>query len=213
MTDHRPPPPEPEDCLTHSRVSSCKGGTLIVEHVHDLATHLRMLADRDGYRPDECARCFGRVLHVHDYPERLPRGELDLPPVIRIVRFICADPACGATWRILPAILARHLWRIWPTVERTTHPAEPPVLDPMPIPERTARRWRERLASAAKQLVLFLASSGGLLFETIGQRAGLVATRWELVDVHVRVAAPPAGRRLADLAAVVHRLERGIRLM
>lgn len=213
MTDHRPPPPEPEDCLTHSRVSSCKGGTLIVEHVHDLGTHLRLLADRDSYRPDVCARCFGRVLHVHDYPERLPRGELGLPPVIRIVRFICADPACRATWRILPAILARHLWRIWPTVERTTHPAEPPVIDPMPIPERTAQRWRERVASAAKQLVLLLASSGGFLFERIAKRAGLDATRWELVDVHARVAAPPAGRRLADLAAVVHRLERGIRLM
>lgn len=213
MTDHRPPPPEAEDCLTHSRVSSYKGGTLIVEHVHDLATHMRLVADRDGYRPEWCARCLGRVLHVHDYPERKPRGELDLPPVIRIVRFICADPACGATWRILPAILARHLWRIWPTVERTTHPAEPPVLDRMPIPERTAQRWRKRLASAAKQLVLLLAISLGILFETIAKRAGLAATRWELVDVHARVTAPPAGRRLADLAAVVHRLERGIRLM
>ncbi len=213
MTDHRPPPPEPEDCLTHSRVSRYKGGTLIVEHVHDLATHERLLADRDGYRPDECARCFGHVLHVHDYPERRPRGELDLPPVVRIVRFICAAPACRATWRILPAILARHLWRIWPTVERTTHPAEPPVLDPMPIPKRTARRWRERLTSAAKLLVLLLACSGGVQLETIAKRAGLDATRRELVDVHARVATPPTGRRLADLAAVVHRLERGLRLM
>jgi hypothetical protein len=213
MTDPRPPPPEPEDCLTHSRVSSCKGGTLIVEDVHDLATHQRRLADREGYRPDECSRCFGRVLHVQDYPERTPRGELGLPPVIRIVRFICADPACRATWRILPAMLARHLWRIWPTVERTTLPAEPPVLDPRPIPERTARRWRERLASAAKQLVVLLATSGGVLLGVIAKGAGLDATRSELVEAHAGVAAPPAGRRLADLGAVVHRLERGLRLM
>jgi hypothetical protein len=153
------------------------------------------------------------VLHVHDYPERLPRGELDLPPVIRIVRFICAAPGCRATWRILPAFLARHLWRIWPTVERTTHPKKPPEIDPMPIPERTAQRWRGRLASAAKQLVLLLASSGGVLLETIAKRAGLDATRWELADIHGQVTAPPVGRRLADVAAVVHRLERGLRLM
>ena len=60
---------------------------------------------------------------------------------------------------------------------------------------------------------MLLASSGGILLETIAKRAGLGATRWELVDVHARVAAPPTGRRLADLAAVVHRLERGLRLM
>jgi hypothetical protein len=213
MTDHRPPPPEPEDCLTQTRASSYKGGTLIVEHVHDLATHLRLLAAGDGYRPDSCARCFGQVLHVHDYPERRPRGELGLPPVIRIVRFICVTPACRATWRMLPAFLARHLWRIWPTVERTTQPVKPVVLDRMPIPGRTVRRWRERLASAARQVVLLLASSGGVVFETIAKRAGLEATRWELVDIYVRVAAPPARRRLTDLAAVAHRLERGIRLM
>jgi hypothetical protein len=213
MTDHRPSPPEPEDCLTQSRVSRYKGGTLIAEHVRDLATHQRLLAEPDGYRPDCCASCFGRVLHVHDYLERLPRGELDLPPVICIIRFMCAAPTCRATWRILPAFLARHLWRIWPTVERATHQAKPVELDPKPIPERTARRWRERVASAAKQVVLLLASSGGALLEEIAKRAGLGATRWELVDVHTSVVAPPVGRRLADLAAVVHRRERGLRLM
>ena len=50
MTDHRPPPPEPEDCLIHSRVSRYKGGTLIAEDVLDLATHGRRIVDPDGYR-------------------------------------------------------------------------------------------------------------------------------------------------------------------
>ncbi len=213
MTDHRPPPPEPEDCLIRSRASRYKGGTLIAEDVHDLATHRQRVADPDGYRPCECPRCRGRVLHVHDYPQRTPYGEPGLPPVIIIVRYICADASCEATWRILPAFLARNLWRVWPTVERTVRTRAPPPPAPAPVPRRTARRWRERLASAVKQLVLLLATSSGVLLEAIAKRTGLAATRLALVDVHAQMAMPPPGRHLADLAALVHRLERGIRLM
>ena len=213
MTDHRPPPPEPEECLTRSRASRYKGGTLIVEDVHDHATHRQRLADPDAYRPDHCPRCGGAVLHVHDYPQRKPYGEPGLPPVITIVRHICADPACRATWRILPAFLARHLWRVWPTVERTVVLRSPPKPGAAPVPKPTARRWRARLASAAKQLVVLLATSGGVLLEAIAKRAGHEAPRFELVDVHAQEADAPLERRLADLAAIVHRLERGIRLM
>lgn len=213
MTDHRPPPPEPEDCLTQSRASRYKGGTLIVEDVRDLATHERRLAEPDGYRHDHCPCCGGRVLHVHDHPRRKPSGEPGMPLEITLARYICADPECRATWRMLPAFLARHLWRMWPTVERTVKARAPPPPAPAPIPRRTARRWRERLASAARQLVVLLATSGGVLLEAIAKEVGLVATRSELVDVHARMAATPPERRLADLAALVHRLERGIRLM
>ncbi len=65
----------------------------------------------------------------------------------------------------------------------------------------------------ARQLVVLLAVSGGVLLEAIAKRAGLLATRSELVDVHASMAEAPRGRRLADLAVLVHRLERGIRLM
>jgi hypothetical protein len=191
---------------------------------------------------------------------------------ICIRRYICANKECQATWRILPAFLARHLWRVWPTVERVALPATPPAVvpamplavpvatsatplavatsatpsaavpatplavatcatplavatsatplavlatPPAPIPKRTAQRWRARLASQAKQLVVLLAVSGGALLEAIAKKAGHWATRAELVDVHARMTktllAP--GRRLADLAALVHRLERGLRLM
>jgi hypothetical protein len=195
------------------RASRYKGGTLIAEDVHGLGVHQRRLADPDGYRPRECPRCGGRVLHVHDYPSRKPRGEPGLPPEIRIVRHICAGPACAATWRILPAFLARHLWRAWPTVERTVMPfaRSPPASTP--IPRKTARRWGERLASAARQLVVLLATSGGVLLEKIAKRTDHESTRLELVHVHADVAITPLERRLADLAAIVHRLERGIRLM
>jgi hypothetical protein len=213
MTDHRPPPPEPEDCLIHSRVSRYKGGTLIAEDVLDLATHARRLVDPDGYRPAACPRCGGRVLHVHDYPRRKPCGEPGMPPEITIVRHLCADPACEATWRILPAFLARHLWRGWETVERTVSASTPQEPAPAPIPKRTAQRWQSRLLSSAKQLVVLLATSGGALLETIAQRVGHEATRRTLVDVHAQIAATPPGQRLAALAALVHRLERGLRLM
>jgi hypothetical protein len=213
MTDHRPPPPEPEVCLTCLRASRYKGGTLIAEDVHDLATHRRRLADPDGYRPGWCPRCGGDVLHVHDYPLRKPYGEPGLPPVIPIVRHICAERSCAATWRILPAFLARHLWRVWRTVERTVSAGSPPKLGAAPVPKQTARRWRARLASAAKQLVVLLAISGGALLETIAKRAGHESTRLELVKVHAQEARTTPERRLADLAAIVHRLERGIRLM
>jgi hypothetical protein len=215
MTDHRPPPPEPEGCLTLSCVSRYKGGTLLAEDVHELAAHRQRLAARDPYRPEECHHCHGRVLHVHDYPERKPRGEPGLPPAIRVVRYICAE--CRATWRILPAFLARHLWRAWRTVERTVGASPVPRLDPSPapkpIPKRTAGRWRARLASAARQLVVLLATSGGVLLEEIAKDTGVEGTRRELVDVHAQKAATPPGRRLADLAALVHRLRRGLRLV
>jgi hypothetical protein len=254
-TNHRAPP-------RGSRTSSAKGGTLIAEHVHDVATHERLLLDLDGYRPDLCLRCGGDVLHAHDYAERRPRGAPDVAAEIRIRRYICANKDCQATWRILPAFLARHLWHVWPTVERVALPAvavpatplavatsatppavptPPPAISATPlavatsatppavsttslavpapppasIPKRTAQRWRARLASQAKQLVVLLAVSGGTLLEAIAKQAGHWATRAELVDVHARMTetlrAP--GRRLADLAAIVHRLEPRLRLM
>lgn len=137
-----------------------------------------------------------------------------MPPVITIVQYICADADCSATWRILPMFLARHLWRTWTTVERTVKPEDTPAPRDAPaVPEQTQRRWRARLAAAARVLVVLLAVAGGAELEGLAKTAGLDATRAELVDVHAaRVAAPP-GDRLAPLAGLAHRLERGIRLM
>ena len=92
-------------------------------------------------------------------------------------------------------------------------PSSPPKPGASPVPAWTAQRWLARLASAARQLVVLLATSGGVLLEALAKRVGLESARWELVDIHAQMAAAPLGRRLADLAAVVHRLERGLRLM
>ncbi len=204
-------PPEAEGCLTRSRVSSYNGGTLVDETVVDLVAHLRRIVDPDGYRPARCAKCEHGVLHVHDYIERRPRGEPGLPIVV-VVRYICA--ACEATWRILPAFLARHLWRVWPTVERVVLPEDTPVASGAPpVPERTERRWRSRMASAALVVVALLAASNKEALEAIARQVGLDATRAEVVAAHTRQIGALPGAQLAPLAAMTHMLERGIRLM
>ncbi len=208
------PPPDPETCLVTSRVSRFKGGTLIDEEVHDLETHEKRLCDPDGYRPCRCPRCGHGVLHVHCYPERHPRGELGMPAVVRIVQYVCAAAGCGATWRILPMFLARHLWRAWKTVERVVIPAATPPSAAAPtVPARTERRWRGRFAASARMLVVLLAASGGVALEALASRTGLDASRAELTAAHADAARITPGARLCALAELVHRLERGVRLM
>lgn len=211
------PPPDPESCLITSRVSRHKGGTLIDEDVRDLDTHTQRVCDPDGYRPASCPRCGYDVLHVHSYRERKPRGEVGMPPVVVIVQYICSSAGCGATWRILPLFLARHLWRTWTTVERVVgldeRVVEPAAAPVVPIPARTRRRWRARLAATARVLVVLLAVSGGAVLEGLAMRLGLDATRRDLAVAHAELAGLAAGERLSALAALVHRLERGIRLM
>lgn len=209
MSHQRLPPPEPPCCLTKPRVSRYKGGTLIAEDVVDLDSHLRKLADPDGYRPETCPRCgWNNSMHVHDYPTREP-DKFGKP--VRIVRYWCANPSCGATWRILPAFLPRHLHRPWLRIERAVDKDKPVAA--LDIPATTVRRWRSRMACAAKQLVVLIATSGGALLEAIAKAVGLGSTRAEFVDAYVDHVKPDRGRRLGEVAALVHRLERGIRLM
>jgi ribosomal protein S27AE len=194
--------------------SSQKGGTLIAEDVTDRATHDLRLRSPDGYRPSWCPRCGHGVLHVHDYPERKLFAEPADPErpaaVVRVVRHECAS--CGATWRTLPAFLARHLWRSWAVVEAVTVGGPPPADQPE-VPERTQRRWAARLGSAAALLVQMLATSAQAVLEKVASAVGLLATREELVIAHEAHTGAARGWRLATLAALVHRLLPGVRLM
>ena len=201
--------PSPDPCLVFSRRKRFRGGTIIAVDVHEMDEHQRRLRDADGYRPASCPRCGAARLHVHDRLQRVVVGQ---PRVGRvdIVRYICAADDCGATWRILPAFVARHLWRTWPTVGRTI--AGDPLRSIGPVPARTRRRWNARLASAALQLVHLLAhheQEGVVAFARV---AGFECTRRELVELFTagRVL---GGHGLADIAAAVHLLEPGVRLM
>jgi hypothetical protein len=232
MSRNRLPPPQPEACLTTSRASRYKGGTIIAEDVWTPDEHVRRMSSPDGYRPEVCGRCGHDRLHVHDYLERKPLG-LVMLAALRIVRFVCANPSCAATWRILPAFLARHLWWVWRRVEgATTSPAptpptqpatgsvtEPSALPPphapppRPVPERTWRRWRGRLETSARQLVVLVATTGTAAVKAVAESVHLDATRRELVEAYGAVGEVTLGTRFASLAALVDRLERGIRFV
>lgn len=209
------PPPEAERCLDTSRKSRYKGGTLVAEDVRDLAEHRRRLAKPDEYRPASCPRCGHDRVHVHCRPERHPCGDSSLPPVVEVLQFRCAAEACGATWRILPLFLARHLWHAWAAVERVVRlpPAPARAIVGPAIAARTQERWRARLASSARIVVAILATSVAVVLEGIAKSVGLLGTRGEVLDAFIVLTAPPPSDRLSSLAALVHRLERGVRLM
>lgn len=176
----------------------------------DLATHLRLLCDPDGYRPLECPRCRGTRLHVHSWRVRTPRGAEGWPPVVDVLRYQCMSAGCLALWLVLPRFLARHLWRVWEAVEVATEVATPPTPRVI-VPERTVRRWRDRLSSSARMLVQVLATSGATRLCSLATAAGLDACRLELA----RVCAAQSGSShlLMDLAVLIHRLVPGVRLM
>jgi hypothetical protein len=208
MSQERLPPPPPE-CLGRPYPSTQKGGTLIAEDVTDRETHERRRADPDGYRPPACPKCARERLHVHDYRGRILRGEAG-SPVIEVVRYWC--PSCTAIWQVLPLFLARRLWRSWPVVEAATLGPPPPASAPT-VPERTVRRWLGRLASAAVLIAQVLATSGDPTLAAMATAAGFEATRAELVLVHARESRVGVGERLSSLAALLHRLAPGLRLM
>ncbi len=199
--------PEPPVCRPYS--DSQKGGTLIAEDVHDLATHELRLEDPDAYRPSVCPRC-GAALHVHDRRARMLRGE---PRATRLLRFRCADrKRCGATWQILPAFLARCLRGTWSEVRKAVAAGATAA-----VPARTRRRWKARLASSARDLVVALSTAIDGVATRIAIAAGLDARRSDVVQCYSVARGPGTGpftpEPLAELAAIVHRVVPGVRLM
>lgn len=189
-------PPTP--CLGTPDPSSQKGGTLIASNVRDLASHERTLANPSAVRPDEC-KCGCRTLHVHDRKPRVLAGHDGGPAWIDIVIFRCAS--CKGVWRVLPRFLARCLWRAWSTV---TAVLERKRRD---VPKRTRQRWSLRLRERASVLVAVLASSGRPEVVDAVEAVGRTASRRTVLEV----LGGPA--YLAGLAALVHRLEPGVRVM
>jgi hypothetical protein len=67
--------------------------------------------------------------------------------------------------------------------------------------------------SSARQLVVLLASRGTALVRAVAEAVGPDATRRTLVDAYASLLRVEPGHKLASVAALVDRLERGVRLM
>ena len=203
----RPPraaSPAADTCLSQPYSSSPlrKGGTLIDETVLDLATHAARLLQPELYRP-KGSRCGSVRLHLHDRRERRPRQLVmdgAAVPTLEILVFICAQ--CAGTWRILPAFLARCLWRTWDVIEREV--SGTPSGSAPRVPARTVQRWRARLRTTSRVPMQVLAMAGGAL-RALSERVGLDASRMELILEDAR--------GFASLSVLLHQLAPGIRLM
>ncbi len=80
------------------------------------------------------------------------------------------------------------------------------------VPARTRRRWRARLRSAARQLAYLLAHHDDESVARFASLVGVDDTRRDLVELFIAVRVLGV-HALEDIAATVHVLEPGIRLM
>lgn len=178
-----------------------KGGTLIAPQVVTFDHHHAALTNSDLVRPRQCAACEWMVLHVHGRRTRKLDGLGSQTTDILVFR--CARPECRVTWRVLPAFLARHLWRTWDAVsdalgmDRTRSSS---------TPKRTRRRWVRRLCEQAATLVVVLGQLGPARPLAVAA-LGLDATRRDVVEAFGGLA------KLAKLAVRVDHLVPGVRVM
>ena len=205
MDPERAAPPAAQTCLVSSDASrGRKGGTFIDERVLELSVHETMMKNPASYRPAEC-RCGCRRLHLHDRKERKPRGAGGA--VVTVVIFLCAE--CSASWRVLPAFLARCLQSTWKVIEATLFEHE--EAREVPVPARTAQRWQARLTQAARVATQALATSGDATLRGLAQSLGLQAARGALAKAYAE--ATGSSSLLLPLAVLLHRLSPGLRLM
>lgn len=206
-------PLPPAICLRSSYKSrGVKGGTIIAEDVLDVETHRERLLDPDDYREaiGYCWTCGSQHFHAHAFRQRKlrPAGEQDGPTLEETIRlYCCAVKSCRAVFTVLPAFIARHLWRAWSTVEEV-------VSGRTAAAKTTTLRWLGRLAADASQLAqAFCALGVGALSAEAVVAARDARTRADLVRRLARADAVTGESPLACVAAWIHRLVPGLRLM
>jgi hypothetical protein len=206
------PPPPPPVCLLRAYVSrGVKGGTVIAEDVLDLDSHQERLLDPDSYRTcvSPCLACGSEVVHAHAFRQRILRPAVPgKPTLVETVRlFRCAAEGCGAVFMVLPAVIARHLWRLWKTVEEVCAGRKT-------APRSTRRRWSARLGMSALHLVqVLLAWAATLLKPPPASLLSQALTRRDLLDRLSAGGAIPSSHPFPALAGWVHRAQAGLRLM
>jgi hypothetical protein len=188
--------------LDRGRPAKQKGGTLLAPEIRTLQEHEAALANPDLVRPSACLRCRVARVHVHERRGRVFRGEVKGPAGTEVLIFRCADEKnCGAIWRVLPAFLARHLWRRWSVVGASVlrRPADRHRVAP-----RTQQRWRARLQTSAAVLVALLGATGLERWTGLAARVGAAGTRGELIE---------AAGSLPELACAIDHCQPGVRVM
>lgn len=181
--------------------------TIIAEDVRDLETHRKKILDPDEYRAaiGACWACGSKTLHALCFRERVLRGAVSNAPVVATVRlYRCALRTCGAVFTVLPAVIARHLWRLWETVEAAT-------TGKLEVPDGTRRRWFGRLRSCGSQILqAFTTRAASILSVDSIQRLSKSTIRSEILDAFRTLF---TAQVFALVSAWIHRLEPGIRLM
>ena len=188
--------------LDRGRPAKQKGGTLLAPELRTLQEHEAALANPDMVRPSPCQRCRVAAVHVHERRRRVFRGEAEGPPGTEVLIFRCADQEnCGAIWRVLPAFLARHLWRRWSLVGASVlrRPA-----GRHRVARRTRQRWRARLQTSAAVLVALLGATGLERWTGLAARVGAAGMRRELIE---------AAKSLPELACAIDHGQPGVRVM
>jgi hypothetical protein len=190
-----------------------KGGTVIAEDIWDRKTHQKALLDPGAYRAyvGDCRNCGCGKVHAHCFRTRLlyPADTDDTVEEEDIRLYRCPKEGCGAVYTVLPAFVARHLWRDWQTVEDVCDGKRK-------APRNTTGRWCARLASSARQLVqLFKGKVVNTLKGSVDwlralsenlPRGGFINTLRLSGSISPRNA-------FAQIAAWIHRVEPGVRLM
>lgn len=186
--------------ITISGIDKYVGGTLIAAHIVTLEQHAATLANPELVRPYDCLACGWLVLHVHERRTRKLDGLGSESTEIMIFR--CARKSCRVVWRVLPRLLARHLWRTWDAIGEALDDTR----ERSSTPPSTRRRWFKRLRERATMLVVVLGQLGPARKRPVAEL--------ELGAMRREVIAAFGGRAmLAELAALVDRLVPGVRVM
>lgn len=190
-----------------------RGGTLIAEDVSTIEEHRERVLEPDGYRPEGCPRC-GCGVHGHGCRYRRLRDQPD-SAWEEIRRYLC--PGCAAVWQVLPAFLARHLQRTWGAIQSRLVAAE--VVEGTGAEWRvrsiptTLRRWSLRLAAVAIVLTQALMESGDAEVLSAVTGLGGWCSRAELVEGLAECGLLSKTQKVRELAAWVHRVMPGVRVM
>ncbi len=124
---------------------------------------------------------------------------------VRLYR--CPEKSCGAVFMVLPAVIARQLWRLWETVEEVSSGTAS-------APRSTARRWFGRLRADAGQLLQILLSVGKELLGTaLFSLLPRIRTRGMLIELLGSSGLADPHQAFAQVAAWIHRIQPGLRLM